>query len=272
MNAWSNIEASPKDSEIIEIDKLEKTLGDIPTRAKQVRELITRFEVCHFKYREHLQKINDSILNLKPVIDAGKIGANHVGKGEDAWRNDKTGRSLLGQQCLWALRNWLDYNSQLEALENYDKELARQISMWLGDKNPDKERLVRLLIARLTWDWKSYEEFQHGGKYKELNDQVCRMDICHFNFPENLNALLIGIGEMKPVKNFDGCSTFNDVIKEYLEEQFSTLCNYLKSKSSTGNDISLAKTELIKLWLITCLAKTIKEQVGLTTSLPKLII
>lgn len=270
MNAWSNIEISPQDSEIIEIDKFESTLGCISANVRQIRELITRFEVCHFKYQQHFKNIKESVLNLKPTTDPTKIGANHVRKGKNVWKNDKTGRSLLGQQYLCALINWLGDNSQVKASDYYDKELAQQITKWLGDKNPDKERLVRLLVARLTWDWKSYEEFQHGGKYKELEYQACKMDICHYAFPKHLDSLLQGIGEMKPIKNLEGCGTFSTDIKTYIDEQFSILCNCLKSKTCTNNNINPEKNELIKVWLIACLAKTLKEQVGLTKPIPKL--
>ena len=54
MDPWSNIEFSVQDSEINEIDKFERTLGNIPVHVQQIHELITRFEVCHFKYRQHL--------------------------------------------------------------------------------------------------------------------------------------------------------------------------------------------------------------------------
>ena len=91
MNAWSNIEISPQDSEIIEIDKIERILGDIPENVQKIRELITRFEVCHFKYRQHYKNIRNSVQNLKPVQEPGKIGANHLSKGDLAWKNDKTG-------------------------------------------------------------------------------------------------------------------------------------------------------------------------------------
>ena len=81
MNAWSNIEILPQDSEIIEINKFEKTLGDIPVHDQQIRELITRFEVCHFKYQQHFRNIKKSInivctivfkftsLTLKPIAE-----------------------------------------------------------------------------------------------------------------------------------------------------------------------------------------------------------
>ena len=123
-------------------------------------------------------------------IDPKNIGVTHIRNKENAWKKDKTGRSLLGQRYVWALKNWLGYNTKVKDPDHYDEKLGQKITKWLGEKNPDKERLVCLLIARLIWDWKSYEELQHGGENKELELQVCRMDICHYNFPENLNRFV----------------------------------------------------------------------------------
>lgn len=265
MSVWSNIEISPQDSEIIEIDKFRETLGDVSENVQKIRELIRRFEVCHFKYKEHLKQINDSILNLKPYVDPANIGSHHISKGKDVLNDDKTGRSLIGQQYLCSLMNWLG-----EYQENSDynnDELERQITKWLGDKNPDKERLVRLLIARLIGDWKSYEAYQQGGEYKELEMQVCRMDICHYAFPKHLDLLLQGIGRMEPIDHFEGCGSFNTEMKTYVEDQFSVLCDYLKADIKENN---LKQKKKIKLWLIASLAKILKEQIGLKKSLPQL--
>lgn len=267
MSAWSNIEISPQDSEIIEIDKLEETLGKISENVEKIRELITRFEVCHFKYQQHFKHIKDSILNLRPNVEPAQIGANHISKGKDVLDNDKTGRSILGQQYVNSLMKWLGDYSQ-ENSNYFNNELNHQTTKWLGDKNPDKERIVRLLIARLIWDWKAYEEYQQRGEYKELEIQACRMDICHYAFPKHLDLLLQGIGRMEPINNFEGCGSFNTDIKTYVEKQFSILCDYLKSNSNKKN---LNQDEKIKLWLIACLAKTLKEQVGLKKSLHQLI-
>ena len=267
MSAWSNIEISPQDTEIIEIEKLEETLGKISENVQKIRELITRFEVCHFKYQQHFKHIKDSILNLKPYIKPTQIGANHISKGKDVVNNDKTGRSILGQQYVNSLMKWLgDYTK--ENSKYFNNELNQRITKCLGDKNPDKERLVRLLIARLIWDWKAYDEYQQRGKYKELEMQVSRMDICHYTFPEHLDLLLQGVGRMKPIDNFEGCGSLNTDIKTYVEKQFLILCDYLKSSRYKKKT---ERYEKIKLWLIACLTKTLKEQVGLKKSLPPLI-
>lgn len=266
MSSWSNIETSAQDSEIIEIDKFEETLGKVSENVQKIRELIRRFEVCHFKYKEHLKYIKESIQNLNPNIEPITIGANHISKGINVLRNDKTGKSRLGQQYLYSLMDWLGDYLQ-EKSEYFNNELNQQITKWLGDKNQDKERIVRLLVARLMWDWKSYEEYQQGGEYKELEFQACRMDICHYAFPKHLDLLLQGIGRMEPIDNFEGCGSFNSEIKTYVEEQFSILCDYLKSNTNKNNS---EQNEQIKIWLIASLAKTLKEQVGLKNSLPQL--
>ena len=268
MNAWSNIDFSPTDPEIIEIDKLENSIEIIPSNIQQIRELITRFEVCHFKYQQHFKNIKESVLNLQPTTDPSKIGSNHIQKGENGWKNDKTGRSLLGQQYLWTLNNWLADNPQVKDSDFYNKELGQQVTKWLGDKNPIKERLVRLLIARLIWDWKSYERLRHGEENKELELQVCSIDVCHYTFPKNLNLLLRGVGELKPIEAFEGCGSFTSDIKIFVEKEFSILNDLLKSINSVNQP---DKYELVKTWLFACLAKTLKEQVGLTQLIDGLV-
>ena len=261
MNEWSNIDISPNNPEIIEIHKFKKTLGVIPSNVRQIRELITRFEVCHFKYQQHFKYIKESILNLRPDIDPKKIGTNHIRSGENAWKKDKTGRSRLGQRYVWALTNWLGDNPKVKDLKYYNKRLGQQITNWLGKKNLEKERLVRLLIARLIWNWKSYEELRHGKENKELELQVSSIDICHYNFPKNLDLLLQGIGEMMPVEAFEGCGSFNSDIKKFVKKEFSILNDLLKPLTSVDKP---DKNELLKAWLIASLAKTLKEQVSLT--------
>jgi len=61
------------------------------------------------------------------------------------------------------------------------------------------------------------------------------MDICHYAFPKHLDLLIQGIGRMEPIKNFEGCGSFNSEIKTYVEEQFSILCDYLKSNNNKNN-------------------------------------
>ncbi|MCK5470505.1 MAG: hypothetical protein KAI99_18410 [Cyclobacteriaceae bacterium] len=263
MKAWSNIQISPQDPEIVKINKMENRLGELPDKVNKIRELITRFEVCHFKYQQHLKKIKDSIITLESNVDTNKIGINHIQYGDSVLNKDTTGKSLIGQQYVWAIKEWLNDSQPNEISDKYDKKLGQEIHKWLGDRNPDKIRLVRLLQARLTWDWKSYEKLQHGGELKDIEFQASRMDICHYAFPKNLDLLLKGIGQMKAVeeKRFEGCGSYNTEIKEYLEKEFLSLNNTLKSFQVNNG---LNKNDLIKTWLAACLAKTIKENINIS--------
>ncbi len=270
MDVWSNIECPEQDQEIIEIDNFGKSLGTLPPEVNQIRELITRFEACHFKYQQHLNYIKASILTLRPVTDPAKIGSNHIQKGENAWKNDKTGRSFSGQQYLWALNDWLEDNPQIKKSENYNNELGNQIKKWLSKKDPEKERLIRLLTARLTYDWKSLEELQMGGEFKELEYQTCRMDICHYAFPKHLDLMLKAIGKKKPVGNFEGCGIYNTDIKAFIENEYNKLCIRLNSIIISSEGFHANNNEMIRIWLIACLAKTLKEQTGMTKQIPKL--
>jgi hypothetical protein len=104
-------------SEIIGLNTFEARLGKLPPGIYKIRELIKRYEACHFKYRQHVERIKNSIRNLKPEVDPGKIGRNHIQHGEHAWTNDSTGRSLLGQQFVWAAKDWMDGIPQEEIPE-----------------------------------------------------------------------------------------------------------------------------------------------------------
>lgn len=264
MNNWSNILITSGDPEINKIDQFEAKLGKLSDKVDKIRELITRFEVCHFKYQEHLEKIKDSIKSLEPAVIPVRIGKNHIQHGENAWKNDKTGKSLNGQQYVWAIKDWLDEIPGKEFPDKYNEILGRYIHKWLGEKTADKVRLVRLLLARLTWDWKNYEELQRGGKFKELEFQLCRMDICHYAFPTNLEKLLKGIGKMRPIKNFEGCGSFNENIREFIKKELKAFNNQFRL---LNNGETSDHRNQIKIWLTACLMKTLKEQVELSEPL-----
>lgn len=263
LNAWSNIFVSRCDPELKMINDLGRNLGKLPVKVRQIRELITRFEVCHFKYKRHLDIIEESISSLEPKTDTGRIGSHHVHHGENAVRNEPTGRGITGLQFIHALKNWLEDHAFAHPHLNKMSRFDLKVNKWLGEKNPDKERMVRLLIARITWDWDSYEKLKQGGLWKNFEIQVCSMDICHYAFPKNLEKLIKGIGKLKPVseKDFEGCGSFNPGIRDYLEIKFLDLDESLKTLYITGET---NKDNRIKAWLIACLMKTIKENIHLS--------
>jgi hypothetical protein len=264
LNAWSNISTASGDREITAIDKFEADLGHMPETVRKIRELITRLEVCHFKYRQHIKIIKESISILEPLIIPESIGRNHIQHGEGVWQHDSTGKSLLGQQYVWAIKTWMGEIPPASLPVQCDKKLERDIQEWLGTRNEDKERLVRLLVARLTWDWKSYEDLQHGGTWEELEYQICRMDICHYAFPAHLEKLLKAIGESRPVRDFEGCGSFTPEIREYVIQELSAFNEMFNSLSTKNRSVAQNR---MKRWLLACLIKTLKEQVEVSDPL-----
>ena len=73
---------------------------------------------------------------------------------------------------------------------------------------------------------------------------------------------------MKPIKAFEGCGSFTSDIKIFVAKEFSILNDLLNSITSVNQP---DKNELVKAWLIACLAKTLKEQVGLTQPIHGLV-
>ncbi|TAL69329.1 MAG: hypothetical protein EPN82_07240 [Bacteroidetes bacterium] len=261
MKNWSNIERLRWDPEIREIDRFEKSLGEIPKIVKNIRELITRFEVCHFKYSEHIRTITFSLHNLVKMVEPSTIGKNHISKGLKVLKNDKTGRSKIGQQYVRAIRKWLKNDTSKKEAIRKTKEFDENISKWLGAKNPDKIRLIKLLLARILWDWESYNKLQIKGEYEELEKQICRIDICHYAFPSNLDLLLKSIGEMKLADGFEGCGSFNEKIKEEVIREIKYINKHLIKWSKEKRVPTQAR--LYKIWLLTSLKKTLIEQLHL---------
>ena len=62
---WSNVVLQPDDEEIEWICRLEQRAMPIPPVATAIRELITRFEICHFKAERHVSKIVEAIGDLR---------------------------------------------------------------------------------------------------------------------------------------------------------------------------------------------------------------
>ncbi len=151
---------------------------------------------------------------------------------------------------------------------DHDLNLDLKISKWLGDKTPDKERIVRLLIARLTYNWESYEKLQLGGQFKELEFQTCRMDICHYDFPSHLDTQIQAIGKMQSHKGLEGCGSYTSEIKMFLTGKYSEIVSSISDISKDRFLLKQNKNDQFRIWLYLCLAKTIKEQTGINDSLP----
>lgn len=267
MNPWCNIEVLSNDQEILAIDQLEQTLNNIPYQVYKVRELITRFEVCHFKYQKHYQHIIDSITAQNPTVNVDIIGANHLRHGEKVINNDKTTRSLTGFKYIKALGSWME--NKYSTLDESQKSVDNQVVMWLNERSNVKKRLVSMLIDRLFY--RPLEKYFSCGEISKLEYQVIATDICNYSFPQNIEKMIKGIGKLETIKEFHGCGTTTPEIETFITNEFHMLCKWLKKDIENTNS-RLGEKNQIKTWLVFCLIKTLKEQIHLSIPIPYLVI
>lgn len=268
MYKWSNIEADENDSEIELINSMESSLKPLPRNIFQIRELITRLEICHFKCREHIGHIKESILELSPYIIPENIGICHIRNGEAKSCKEQSGRSIKGQKYIWALKKWLNPRFYTQNIK-YDVEFNYEVFEYLGKRNPLKDDLVRMLIARLTWDWKALKELSYLHNQSDLEAQISRVDICHHNFPDNINKVLVAIGKNRAADDFMGCGLFSDEIKTVIMGEFLDSCKILKAVTEDNKDNG---EKAYKVWLTASLMKTLKEQIELDIDISELLI
>jgi hypothetical protein len=97
------------------------------------------------------------------------------------------------------------------------------------------------------------------------------MDICHYAFPKHLDTLLKAFGKMQLPDKSEGCGSYNSKIKSFVQGKYSEISESIIMTVNHENLIDLNRNDLMRLWLNLCLAKTLKEQTGITDSLPKFI-
>jgi hypothetical protein len=263
VDAWANIVVSEDDPEIAAIDELERGLGELPDPILGVRQLITRFEACHFKARRHYRHILDSIEALRPAVSASEIGAAHPRHGPAATAGDATGRARMGEQYVAALRRWLDAGDRSA---DPPERSGPPVSVWLGTRSGVKERLVRLLLARLLY--KPLDDYLEGGDLAALEYQAMATDICCYAFPDNLERVIQAIGRLEALPEFDGCGTSTPEIDAFLSSEVERLLDRLRHEVPAP-DPDADDRRRIRLWLVACLAKTLKEQGRISVPLPR---
>ena len=186
LKEWANINPSGTDRELHYIYYIEQKISFVSKNIKVIRNLITRFEICHFKCERHIQRIIEAIGTMNPGLNPESIGYKHPKTGNNNWFKELTGRSRLGQEYIRILRMWL-YG------EKYSDDFAIDVSQSLlnrvfdnlGIRNEIKLALVEALIDRLLWNFEKGRK-KLPSEFEELRLQIDRTDICHYSFPVNL--------------------------------------------------------------------------------------
>lgn len=258
MENWANIGFEKPDEEIVELYRMEKSIGKLPQVAKDIRNLITRLEICHFKFERHVLRIIRSIGKMELDLDPDSIGKSHPKFGENAWQKDKTGRSRKGQEYIWVLQAWLaEEKPPEEDPGEILEKLFEEVYDSLGQRNKYKEALVRSLLDRLLWNFGA-ERKELERHFKDLLYQIDRTDICHYSFPDNMRKTIEAIGRLEPSTEFKGCGSHDEEHKIMALHYVLELNSWLHGDMSETGRILGEKTPL-KEWLVACLTKTIKE-------------
>ena len=72
---------------------------------------------------------------------------------------------------------------------------------------------------------------------------------------------------MRSIEDFEGCGSFDNSIKKFVEKKLDALIDLSKSlHEKNGSD----QRNQIRIWLLACLIKTLKEQVELSEPLIEL--
>ena len=263
LEPWGNIGIVQPDSEILKIYRLEQRIGTLSQETDNIRNLITRLEICHFKFEHHVLRIIESIGRMKVDFDPDSIGSAHPKCGENAWRADKTGRSRKGQEYIWVLQKWLAGEQPPERdPRGISRNLFEEVYNSLGERGKHKEALVSALLDRLLWNFET-ERKTSPEEFEDLFYQIDRTDICHYAFPENIKKTIEAIGELNSSQDFEGCGSSDEEHWEIAQYYFMDLTAWLQGgMSETGR--MLGERTLLKEWLVECLAKTIKELAGIS--------
>lgn len=262
---WSNLVLQPDDEEITWIHQLERQAMPIPPVAAAIRELITRFEICHFKAERHIARIVEAIGTLSLDFKPANIGQAHPKSGESAWQGEKTGRSRQGQEFIWALQMWLDdAHASDKDHRRVPSAFLEEVTRALGPCDARKRLLVSALLNRLLLRAGRQPLPPELGGFWE---PVERTDICHYAFPSNLWQMLGSVGKLEPPSDFAGCGSCDDAQRRMAQEHFRALCAWLRAEPGLLEN-RLGNRSPVKTWLVASLAKTLKEQVCLSETLP----
>ncbi len=184
---WANLGLPQADAEIARIHQMEQRAGPLPPVAHAIRELITRFEICHFKIERHLQRIIQAISEMCLDLDPAAIGRSHPKSGPTAWRTDRTGRSRQGQEFIWLLQMWLaDEPYSEEDPRAIPRSLFEEVKRALGKPDAQKSRLVEALLNRLLL---KPDRRTLPAELAGFWLQIEATDICHYAFPSNFHYL-----------------------------------------------------------------------------------
>jgi len=251
LGPWANIGLAEPDDEVAALWEWEQRLEWPPSSAQITRELISRLQICHFKFPRHVGKIIEAIGAMRSPVDPDQIGRTHPRYGPQASQADAAGRSSEAERFIAALEIWLAGHPPRTSV-------GEVITAALGDRSHLKEQLVSALSRQLR---RQHRAGDLGPELGSWDYQIRCTHQCHHTFPQNVHRILEAIGRGEPVEEFEGCGTFD---AEHLAVACQTIQDLEAWLSHGAGPLGpeLGPSVPAKVWLSRCLRYTL---IGQTT-------
>ncbi len=117
------------------------------------------------------------------------------------------------QHYLQAMHHWLSDHSIARPDDQMDENFRLHVHACLGRKSSEKERLVRILIARLTSDYYSMKKLRGLVADKKTIYRIEQLDIFSGDFQRQTEMVLMDIGQ---------CFSGSDRTKDLTIKQITT--------------------------------------------------
>ena len=281
---WRNL-GQFSDAEIVEINRIEKELGNIDENFTKIRELITRLEMCHHKSKRHVDLIIQAIGTEKPHRFPSKECYDTLSADQERWK-------AIGE----ILGAWLEKIPEDEAIQKFPDYTDDIYDFYnrLGDHNELKNWQVEHLKKRVHGHVYEDVEYRYLSGIAEADndflEQTSKQKVqmalipgadteftldaaidnavpCNWNFETNLRLILSTIGGKEDRSGVLAAHAANiefNPLKIEMIPLVNALDEYVQNNpvSSSNRQIfsTLGERNPVKSWLAASLSKTIKVQ------------
>lgn len=263
-NRWENIGATTLDEEMAILGEMEAKLSPLSPNISDIRTLISKWHLCHFKSPRRLAR-------LIYIIGAVDIEADLTDLEQELPFAEDTNlpqrAQLIGDQIA-ALKGWLDNRNLFHYMPEV-RPVAQEVYRKLGKRSPLKDAQVEWLLTVLPW---GAEEKLPPGDFtpetRRIYEQISETLACAYSYFQLLALVLDVIGRGIAAQNLASCATFDEELLYIAQNYYLALWCWLHphAKAEPLAEEFLSTGEILgersetKLWLTASLAKTIWGQ------------
>lgn len=223
----------------------EAELEPMSPEAAAIRERIASMEPCHTCYADNVQRVLTMIGSMQPgpIFDCGDA--------DDQRRH-------AARRYREALAAWLEGEGDGDTAE------SREVAQRLGQRDPDKERLVRHLMHKLedngyhAYPWEEED-------FAKPESRITHLEICSHYWEQSLDVVLREIGAGQRLADWHTANGFNacgDALNRaaQLNEILERADAWLGGRPADAGDLGgmLGRPTPEKTWLLQSLCKHIR--------------